>query len=222
MEENQPIVAQGKDNKLKIIHKLLLGFSIGLLFVTVVVLVILFIKKRGRITELIYNPARDVNNASIDVAKEKLELLPLFEKRQDITKPSIFIAISSYRDPELCYTLRDIYEKAMFPERLFFGILEQNDKSDPYSSHAKNAGIPLDQIRIHSMDYREAKGPTWARHLCEKLWRGEDYHLMTDSHMRSEPGWDCHLIDMLLRCDRPQMTVLSKCSPLFNHLLNNY
>jgi hypothetical protein len=112
-----------------------------------------------------------------------LALIQQYEKHplwDTLKTETIFVAISSYRDSELCITLQDIWNKALHPERVFFGIVEQNDIEDAYTAHAKNSGIPKDHIRIKTMHFKEAKGPTWARHLCEKLWNGEEFYLLTD------------------------------------------
>jgi hypothetical protein len=42
------------------------------------------------------------------------------------TRDTIFISIASYRDNECSATIRDIYAKAKYPERIFCGVCEQN------------------------------------------------------------------------------------------------
>ena len=41
---------------------------------------------------------------------------------------SIFLNIASYRDPELLPSITDCINRAKFPERIFFGVHEQNDQ----------------------------------------------------------------------------------------------
>ena len=125
---------------------------------------------------------------------------------------SIFVAISSYRDPELCLTLQDMMQQAHNRQRIWVGIIEQNDSNDPPTAHARNANIDQTHLRVQTLHYRQAKGPTYARSLCEKLWNGETYFMMTDSHMRFEQGWDSELIAQLWMCPRPLRTVLT-CYP---------
>lgn len=140
---------------------------------------------------------------------EKLKLEKKYRSRKELRHPTIFVAISSYRDPELVPTIKDLFDKSLFPDRIRVGIVEQNDTKDSPECHARNAGIDPQKIKIHSMHYKQAKGPTYARSICEKLWDGEDYFLMTDSHMRFELGWDVELIEMLLKTRRPMRTVIS-------------
>ena len=37
-------------------------------------------------------------------------------------KDTIFVQIASFRDPELQYTLQDLFKKAKRPENIFIGI----------------------------------------------------------------------------------------------------
>ena len=39
----------------------------------------------------------------------------------DIAPPRIFVAIAAYRDPELQWTLRDLFERARHPDRIEVG-----------------------------------------------------------------------------------------------------
>lgn len=146
--------------------------------------------------------------------KQRRELLEKYQNDKECFNSTIMISISSYRDPELCLTLRDMIEKSINPSRLYFCIFEQNDPTDEDICHAKtilktNLPIKPEQFRIETIHFSEAKGPTYARAMCEKLWRGEKYYLMVDSHMRVEPGWDAELIKQLQLTHRPYKTVLT-------------
>jgi hypothetical protein len=57
-----------------------------------------------------------------------------------------------------------------------------------------------DQVRRIDIDYRQAKGPCYARALVQKLWAGEEFCLQIDSHMRFAQGWDDYLKAQLLLC----------------------
>ena len=41
---------------------------------------------------------------------------------------------------------------------------------------------------------RDATGPTFARHLGDRLYRGEYFVLQTDAHMTFVAGWDEDII----------------------------
>lgn len=114
-------------------------------------------------------------------------------------KKTIFIHLPSYRDPEIIPTIEDALGKAMYPDRLVFGICWQRckeDKFDDLGPYANNK-----QFRIYEVDYKEAKGLAWARSIInDNLFDYEDYILQLDSHHRFVKGWDEILINMLEQC----------------------
>ena len=112
---------------------------------------------------------------------------------------TIFVSIASYRDSECPITIRSLFESAKNPERIYIGICQQNkiedtecyNKNDEYvSKFSKN-------IRQIKLPHFEAKGPTWARYLCSRLWDGEDYYFQIDSHTKVIKNWDEILINMM-------------------------
>ena len=106
---------------------------------------------------------------------------------------TIFVSIASYRDDVCNTTLLNLYEKAQFPNNIFVGICQQNKEGDPdCQGNLKNPNI-----RIIRLDYREAKGPTYARYMCSQLWDGEEYFLQIDSHSKFVQNWDTKLINMI-------------------------
>jgi Rps23 Pro-64 3,4-dihydroxylase Tpa1-like proline 4-hydroxylase/peroxiredoxin len=131
-------------------------------------------------------------------------------KDWNITKPgAIFINIASYRDPECQWTVKDLFEKANNPDRVFVGICWQFDQEE--DKHCFEVVTRPEQVRIMPVDWREAEGVCWARYQTQLLWDGEEYTLMIDSHMRFVPGWDDLMIQELAACES-QKPVLS-CSP---------
>lgn len=190
----------------------------GVVIISAVIAVVLIVlsRKRKEKNQLHLNQLTSDHLISpISFTEKDLSKLDhAYKGKTDIVEPSIFVAISSYRDPELCLTLRDLFEKAYNPDRVYVGIVEQNDPKDPVTCFAKNTlikGKPVDpnHIRIISFHYKDAKGPTHARAICEGLWKQEEYYMMTDSHMRFEPGWDADLINMTLKSRRPRRTVIT-------------
>jgi len=67
-----------------------------------------------------------------------------------------------------------------------------------------------EQIRTVVLDHSDAKGPCYARALAQNLWRGEEFYLQIDSHMRFVRSWDIKLLSMLASCkkhsDKPILT----------------
>ncbi|KAL1515453.1 hypothetical protein AB1Y20_002078 [Prymnesium parvum] len=117
--------------------------------------------------------------------------------------PTIFVSIASYRDPEAPHTLRDLFERAELPARVFVGVCFQCDHHRDADCTDLSSLPPACRRNVRSitMDWREARGPTWARFLIQsQLFDDEDYFLQLDSHTRLTQGWDQSLIQMLTRC----------------------
>ena len=126
----------------------------------------------------------------------------------NITSRRIFVAIPSYRDRECQWTLKDMFEQARHPERVFAGVCWQTIPEEDADCFEVDLPRP-DQIRTVSYHCRDARGLGWARREAQQLWRGEEYHLQIDSHMRFVPGWDEKMLAMLDACDSdwPVLTV---------------
>lgn len=124
-------------------------------------------------------------------------------------QPTIFVQIASYRDPECQHTIKDMYDKAKYPERVYVGLCHQYDKSG--DTHLFEVPYPIpENIREDKVHFLDAKGVCWARHRTNLLYDGEDYVLQIDSHMRFAQGWDVKMIEELKLCpaDKP---LLSGC-----------
>jgi glycosyltransferase involved in cell wall biosynthesis len=107
----------------------------------------------------------------------------------------IFIQIASYRDPELVKTIESALENAKKPKNLVFAIARQfhpDDKFDDLSKYEKDK-----RFRILNIPYLESKGACWARNQIQQLYKGEEYTLQIDSHMRFAPNWDEEMINMI-------------------------
>lgn len=132
------------------------------------------------------------------------------------TAHTIYVQIAAYRDPELLNTLKDCIDKAKYPQHLRFGIAwqhsphEQWDTLDPYINDKR--------FRIIDIDYRDAKGPCYARYLLNKEYKGETYMLQLDSHHRFSKHWDETLINMVegLRKDGYKKPLLSSYLPSYD------
>lgn len=116
--------------------------------------------------------------------------------------PRIFVSIASYRDTECQWTVKDLFDKACFPDRVFVGICWQfipEEDADCFLIEARP-----DQVRTIEVDARESEGVCWARGRIQSLWQDEEYCLQIDAHSRFAPGWDELLIDSLRRCPSPK------------------
>ena len=138
--------------------------------------------------------------------------------------PTIYLMLASYRD-ELCHrTIADAFEKATHPDRVFVGIVEQNEYEVPVGHEpdvpclaferlhhgaanagatesifrtceefqaasaeviAAEGGMPVlcrwgSHLRLYKQRARDATGPTFARHVGDRLYRGEYFFLQTE------------------------------------------
>jgi|688.fasta_scaffold02922_44 hypothetical protein len=113
-----------------------------------------------------------------------------------IMSDKIFVQIAAYRDPELLPTIRDCIKRADNPEDLVFAIAWQRAKEDTWDTleEYKNDS----RFKIIEIDYKEAQGTCWARHLLNEAYDGEKYTLQLDSHHRFVRGWDTKCKKMML------------------------
>ena len=139
-------------------------------------------------------------NNNIELFTEELNFyIPDNNVNYKINPNTIFVSIASYRDDECPLTIKEIYEKAQYPENIYVGICQQNSSKDldcyvlDNSNYSKN----IKKYKLHS---KYARGPTYARFLCSTLWRGEEYFLQIDSHTKFMKHWDTDLIKMLQQC----------------------
>ena len=133
-------------------------------------------------------------------------------------KETIFVAIASYRDPECISTMESIFERAKYPERLRVAIIDQRSEGDPSCrppSESVCRKSPYDSLcqyrgRIDYMEYsaRLMVGPIFARHLANRMYRGEYFAMQVDSHVRFAQDWDDDIIDQWKAAGN-EMAVLS-------------
>jgi len=112
---------------------------------------------------------------------------------------SIFVQIASYRDEECQYTVKDLFEKAKNPERVFVGICWQFNPAEDESCFQISTR-PY-QVRMLPYYWHTSQGVCFARHLAQQLWQGEQYTLQIDSHTRFVQNWDALLIEELAVCN---------------------
>lgn len=114
---------------------------------------------------------------------------------------SIFVSVASYRDAQCSDTIKDLFDKADEPSRVFIGICEQN------SGDANELCVPLSlpqNVRRVQVAHTEAKGPTYARYLCSTLYQGEAWFMQIDAHTKMADGWDTKAIANARRCPTPK------------------
>lgn len=121
----------------------------------------------------------------------------------------IFVSIASYRDEYLSFTIDSALANAARPERLVFGICWQADEHERLDSYLDDS-----RFRIRRYPYYASLGYGWARAEVQRLYAGERYHLLIDSHTAFAPGWDDNLIEQLEGKPSPR-PLLTTSSPPF-------
>ena len=107
----------------------------------------------------------------------------------------IFVQIASYRDPQLIPTIKSMLENAKKPKDIVLAICRQYHPDDNFDNLDEYRDDK--RFRIKDVLYSESKGVCWARNLTQQLYKGEEYTLQIDSHMRFEKDWDDTLIKMV-------------------------
>lgn len=110
---------------------------------------------------------------------------------------SIFVSIACFMDKDIINTIEDCLKKAKNSNQIVFGICLQYDKNDDFLKKYDNNP----QFKIHRMDWKNAKGPTYARYLISNLINNEDYFLQIDCHTRFFENWDEIAISCLKECN---------------------
>lgn len=121
-----------------------------------------------------------------------------------MSRPTIFVAIASYKDPLLALTVQDAIAKATWKDRLRFGICDQ---CLPEARWPTPTGALGKQIQYCWMDPLMARGTCMARAMAQMLYGGETLYVQLDAHMAFPLGWDVWVEETLL--DR--MAVSDRC-----------
>jgi [Skp1-protein]-hydroxyproline N-acetylglucosaminyltransferase len=125
---------------------------------------------------------------------------------------TIFVSIAAYRDSELGPTVSSLMATALYPERIHVGIVlqvdEEADQTILASLHKETSRFQ-ERVRMLQMNARHARGPCYARDLCQRLYADEDYVLQIDSHMRFRHNWDAFLIQQIQKCPVLEKSMLT-------------
>jgi Glycosyltransferase (GlcNAc) len=133
-------------------------------------------------------------------------------------KDKIFVQIASYRDPELIPTIKDLLNKAAYPNNIDICVAWQHG-DDENINEIKN----FPNVKILDIKWNESRGLCWARSLIQKEYNNQKYTLQLDSHHRFVENWDMELIEMLKMTNSPKPILTSYAgmyNPQQNKLLN--
>ena len=105
---------------------------------------------------------------------------------------SIFVQISSYRDPELKPTVLDAINKSSGKHKINFGLhISYLDESE------------IDVPDISNIKYTTSKAPQnvgvgIGRYIAHQFYNNEDFYFQCDSHSRFVENWDEIAINSIL------------------------
>ena len=121
---------------------------------------------------------------------------------------TILVTIASYRDPECRNTVESIYARAKHPDRIRTVVVDQlrRDLGDvPCTQPTTSLSCEDDPeqvlcryrhlIQSYELDARLAVGPTFARHIANRMYRGEYFVLQVDAHVRFVQQWDSDIVE---------------------------
>jgi hypothetical protein len=134
--------------------------------------------------------------------------------------------IASYRDFQCRETIASAFERADHPERLFVGAVDQTapgDKGLGCLDLDKPCSLDPDQlvcrfshhISIYHMDATVATGPVTARHVGDRMYRGQFFVMQMDAHCLFVRHWDSKIIGQW-KSTKNDMAVLR--SPILSYL----
>lgn len=103
---------------------------------------------------------------------------------------TIYIAIASYIDYEIRYTILDCISKAKYPENLYFSVCLQYDENTETSENCIDDLQKICNLKIDKFHYTNSEGGCWARNIAQQNYNGEKYSLQIDSHTRFIRYWD--------------------------------
>lgn len=101
------------------------------------------------------------------------------------------MGIAAFCEPLLKLTLHDLFAKAQHPERVFVGLVDQSEETNPPWLDAFPARPHITYIGVSPL---ESRGASWARSLVCSLYEGQDFFLQIDSHTLFDPAWDTTLV----------------------------
>jgi hypothetical protein len=116
---------------------------------------------------------------------------------------TIFLMIASYRDFQCRETIASAFNNADHPEALFVGAADQVTEGDigcalldvPCAENPDQVQCKYgDQISVFTMDAALATGPVTARHIGDRLYRGQYFVMQMDAHCTFVKHWDTKLI----------------------------
>jgi len=129
----------------------------------------------------------------------------------------IFISIACFMDSDIINTINDCIDKAKNPDNLVFGICYQCEDNDNLLEKYENK----ENFRIIKMNWKDAKGPAYARALIYDLFKNEDYYFQIDCHTRFFKNWDEKILFNYNLCKKINNKAIISYYPINVNNVNN-
>ena len=109
----------------------------------------------------------------------------------------IFVSLAGYRDADIRNTAKDLYDRAINKDALYFSIVSHQD----FDMFLDFSFLDKSQYSYKKIDYRLATGVCSARHMANSLLSDDyKYFMQTDAHSRVVDGWDEKIISLYKYC----------------------
>jgi hypothetical protein len=156
--------------------------------------------------------------------QEASPLPPISDSWSDPTA-EIFVGIVHYRDFRCPHTIKDLFDKAQYPDRVRVGVVEQkHTEEEPRFScileYCRVMGKPAEtnkcphfhQLTLVQFSHNSARGPSYARFMQQGLRQGEEFCMQVDSHSNFAQNWDTLQLTMWAQTEN-ENAVLSSLAP---------
>jgi [Skp1-protein]-hydroxyproline N-acetylglucosaminyltransferase len=145
---------------------------------------------------------------------------------------TVYISVASYRDPECQPTVEDMFLRAEYPERLRVAIVEQRVEGEdddfvplcgkPLKPCSEDPEQPMCKyahlVDVFVVPAILSVGPVFARHLANRMYRGEYFAMQVDSHVRFIRHWDSDLISQWESAKNEMAVITTYLSDITNSI----
>lgn len=111
---------------------------------------------------------------------------------------TIYVSLATMDDEETKITIENIFNAAIYPERIFIGLSCSTNNKKFYKEMlkvAKNKNVKVLYTKLDRNSF-EHYGTGQARAKAHSMYDDQDYFLQCDSHTNFEAGWDETLISL--------------------------
>jgi hypothetical protein len=113
-----------------------------------------------------------------------------------IVTDRIAVSVASFRDSRCATTVKQMFQKAAYPEHIVALVCEQNASAEEMCLLSE---IEVGEVRMCSIPASKASGPCTARQKAAALWQGESIFLQIDAHTWFSQNWDVHAREMIAK-----------------------